>query len=325
MRPLISLAILVAVAAVALFWVSGVDRVVLTWALEGQRAAQNGMAGALRALRAGETAAVIPLLAVCFTYGFFHAAGPGHGKLLIGGYGAAREVGAMRLSAVALASSLAQGATAILLVAVGIWLVGWSREYMTDMAERLLQPLGFLAIAAVGLWLALRGNQYFAAQRDLRVAEIHAHGLAAARGHHHGHHHGHGHGDHHHGHDAAACGCGHAHAPTPEAVAAATGWRELAALVAAVAIRPCTGALFLLILTAQMGLFAWGVAGTFAMALGTASVTVAVALGAVGVRKGFLAGLAGGAARFGWVRPTLEIAVGLTVAAIAGSLAVASF
>lgn len=315
---MISLAILAALAAAALFWMSGADRVVLAWALEGQREAQAGMAGALRGLRAGEVAAAVPLLVVCFTYGFFHAAGPGHGKLLIGGYGAAREVGALRLSAVALASSLAQGATAILLVAAGLWLVGWSREYMTDLAERLLQPLGFLAIAGIGLWLVIRGNRYFAARRDLAVGAIHArrHGLATAGGHDHDHDHDHDHG--------SGC-CGHTHAPSPEAVAAATGWRELAALVAAVAIRPCTGALFLLILTAQMGLFAWGVAGTVAMALGTASVTVAVALGAVGVRRGFLAGLGEGAARFAWVRPAIEIAVGLTVAIIAGSLAIAAF
>jgi ABC-type nickel/cobalt efflux system permease component RcnA len=66
-------------------------------------------------------------------------------------------VGAVRLSAVALASSLAQGATAVALVGAGVWLLNWSREYMTDLAERLLQPLGFAAIALIGLWLVYRG------------------------------------------------------------------------------------------------------------------------------------------------------------------------
>jgi ABC-type nickel/cobalt efflux system permease component RcnA len=73
-----------------------------------------------------------------------------------------------------------------------------------------------------------------------------------------------------------------------------------------------------------MGIFHWGVVGTIAMALGTASVTVAVALGAVGVRRGVLSGLSDGAARVAQVQPALEIAVGLTVAWIAGGLALAS-
>lgn len=290
MRALIVLAVLAALAAGAVFWMSGADRVILAWAMEGQRTAQTGMARAIRALRAGDPAASVPLMAVCFAYGFFHAAGPGHGKLLIGGYGAARAVGALRLSAVALASSLAQGMTAIGLVAAGIWLVGYGRERMTDMAEEVFQPLGFAAIAGIGLWLVWRGGR----------------GLSRR------------------GKEPEDACCGHAHGPPPEVVAGATGWPELAALVAAVAVRPCTGALFLLVLTAQMGIFGWGVAGTVAMALGTASVTVVVALGAVGLRQGLLAGLPGGAARLARVQPALEIAVGLAVAWIAGGLALAS-
>ncbi|MCU4653574.1 hypothetical protein N8I71_12085 [Roseibacterium sp. SDUM158016] len=301
MRALIVIAVVAALALGTLFWVSGADRLVLAWAMEGQRTAQTGMAGALRALRAGDPAAVIPLLAVCFAYGFFHAAGPGHGKLLIGGYGAARTVGAMRLSVVALASSLAQGVTAIALVAAGFWLLGWSRERMTDTAERLLQPAGFAAIALIGLWLVWRGARAFLAER------------AAAR-HEHGHHH----------HDRSCSGCGHAHAPDPAAVAGAAGWRELSALVAAVAVRPCTGALFLLVLTAQMGVFVWGVAGTIAMALGTAAVTIAVALAAVGLRRGVVAGLSDGAERIARLQPALEIGVGVAVAWIAGGLALAT-
>ncbi len=305
MRAVIVLAVLASILVAAVFWASGGDRVVLAWAMEGQRAAQGGMGRTLGALRAGDAAAVLPLLAVCFLYGFFHAAGPGHGKLLIGGYGAARAVGPVRLSAVALASSLAQGATAIALVGVGVWVLNWSREYMTDVAERLLQPLGFAAIALVGLWLVYRGL------RGLGAATA-----TVQHGHdHHGHDHGHDHGGH---------ACGHAHAPSAEALASVTSTRELLALIGAVAIRPCTGAIFLLILTAQMGVFGWGVAGTIAMALGTASVTVAVALAAVLLRRGALAGLSDRAGRLAQVQPALEIAIGLTVAWIAAGLALAT-
>ena len=289
------------------YWLSGGDRTITAWALEGQRAAQEAMAGALRRLRGGDPAAVAGLLSVCFGYGFFHAAGPGHGKLLIGGYGAARAVGAWRLSGVALASSLAQGLTAIVLVGAGVWLIGLGREQMTDAADRLFAPLSFGAIALVGLWLAWRG----------------ARGLWRPRG-------GEGHHDHHHHHDhdhtghGAVCDtCGHAHGPDPEALARATSLREVLALIAAVAIRPCTGALFLLILTAQFGVFWAGVAGTFAMALGTAAVTITVAVAAVGLRRGLLAGLAE-STTLTRVQPVIELVVGLVIAALATNLVLAA-
>lgn len=306
MRWMMAAIAVLVLAAGLWFWGSGGDRVVTAWALDGQREAQDAMAGALRRLRAGEPAAVFALMSICFGYGFFHAAGPGHGKLLIGGYGAARAVGAWRLSAVALGSSLAQGATAIVLVGVGLWMVGWGREQMTDMADRLFAPLSFAAIALVGLWLAFRGARGLWRMRAARVQ-----------------HHSHDHDHDHNGDDHVCSTCGHAHGPDPEALAKAASAREVLALIAAVAIRPCTGALFLLILTAQLGVFWAGVAGTFAMALGTASVTVAVAMAAVGLRRGVLAGLAESAA-LARVQPVIELSVGLIVAVLATQLALAA-
>jgi ABC-type nickel/cobalt efflux system permease component RcnA len=306
MRWLIPALALGVLGAAIWMWLSGGDRLITAWALEGQRAAQEAMAGALRRLRAGDLAAVGGLMAISFGYGFFHAAGPGHGKLLIGGYGAAREVGAWRLSLVALASSLAQGLTAILLVGLGLWVFSWGREQMTDWADRLFAPLSFAAIALVGVWLAIRGLRRL---WRLRAAEAHGY-----------HNHNHDHTG-----DGATCStCGHAHGPDPEALARATSLREVLALIAAVAIRPCTGALFLLILTAQLGVFWAGVAGTFAMALGTASVTVAVALAAVGLRRGILSGLAESAA-LARAQPVIELTVGALVAILATQLAFAAF
>lgn len=297
MPRLISLITLALIAVLAVLYASGADRALTQWALSGQRGAQDTMAGGLRALRAGEGAALAGFLVICFSYGFFHAAGPGHGKLLIGGYGAARAVGAWRLSTVALIASLAQGLSAVALVGAGVWVWQLGRAQMTDLADHLLAPLSFGAIALIGLWLVWRG-----------LARL----RAAQRHHHH---------DHHHGPNCTTCG--HAHLPDPADIAAATGWRDMALLIGAIAIRPCTGALFILILTAQMGIFAIGVAGTMAMALGTASLTIAVALGAVMMRRGVLAGLAESPA-LARIQPMIEIAVGGFIAILAARIALAA-
>jgi nickel/cobalt exporter len=191
------------------------------------------------------------------------------------------------------------------LVGAGLWLIGLGREQMTDMADQLFAPLSFAAIAVVGLWLVFRG----------------ARGLWRLRAHSHNDHAGHSHaGD---GATCSTCGHAHAHGPDPEALANAGGTREVVALIAAVAIRPCTGALFVLILTAQMGVFWAGVLGTLAMAVGTASVTVAVAIAAVTARRGILSGLQD-SPLLARAQPVLELAVGALIAALASQLALAA-
>ncbi len=295
-------AALAGIAALAwwLWGMGGVDEV-SRWAADGQRDVQNAMARLLRRLRGGDPAALGGLLGLCFAYGFFHAAGPGHGKILIGGYGVGRRVPLLRLSGLAVASSLAQALTAIVMVYAGVLLLDLTRAQMVDTAERVLAPVSFAMVALVGVWLFYRGLRRFRRQ----PAPVHGHA--------------HDH-DHDHGPD---CGCGHAHGPTPDQAAEVRSLRDALVLIGAVAIRPCTGALFVLILTWQMDIRLAGILGALAMGLGTASVTVAVAILSVVLREGTLMQLGGGT-RSLRALSLIEIGAGAVVALVAGQLALAS-
>ncbi|MCZ8150980.1 MAG: hypothetical protein O9292_01070 [Rhodobacteraceae bacterium] len=307
MRRVLTLAGIGVAALLGLLWLSGGVDSLARAAAEAQRALQAPLAGAVRAVQAGQPAAWVGLMVICFGYGVVHAAGPGHGKFVIGGYGVARRVPVLRLSLVALAASLAQAGVAVALVYAGVLALGWTREQMVGLAEGALAAASWGVIVVLGLWLVWRGARGLL--RQGRAAQ----GKAVQAGHHHHHYHDHHH-EHHHDH-GPDCGCGHAHAPSAAEVAEARTWRDTLALIGSVAIRPCSGALFLLILTFQMGIGAAGVAGAFAMGLGVAVVTIGVAGLAVWSREGVLAGL--GEARVWKVLPVIEIAGGAMIAALA--------
>ena len=292
-RGLMVLGLVLAVA-LALLWLTGGFATLQAQLLEGQRQVQSALAGAVRAIKGGQPGAMAGLLGVCLTYGVLHAAGPGHGKLVIGGYGMGRRVPLARLGALALLSSLAQAAVAVGLVYAVVAGLGLARAQAEGLAEDIMAPVGLAMVAGVGLWLVWRGLK----------------GLRGAQ-----HHHDH---DHHDRHDGHCETCGHAHGPTLEAVEHLTGWRDTALMVAGIALRPCSGALFLLILTWQLGIGAAGIAGTFAMGLGTALVTMAVAALSVWAREGALASLpTATAAR---ALPWFEVLAGAVVTLAALSL-----
>ncbi len=279
---ILTLPLLVFALAALWLWPGGGMERIGTWAAQGQREAQSALARTLRALRQGEAGALAGLMGLCFLYGVFHAAGPGHGKVLIGGYGLGRRVAALRLAGLALASSLAQSATAVLLVLAGIGVIGWTRTQVTGLADGVLNLASYGAIAMVGLWLVLRGL------RHLWRTGASVGGSGHADPHDHPHH-DHAHHQDHHPHDHGPdCGCTHAHGPSPEQAARVHSLRDALMLIGAIAIRPCTGALFLLIIAWRMDLLAAGIGGAFAMGLGTATITVAAALASVWVRASSL-------------------------------------
>ena len=89
---------------------------------------------------------------------------------------------------------------------------------------------------------------------------------------------------HHHDHDDHASAWGHAHAPEPEELAGPGGWKRGLSAIVAVGLRPCSGAILVLVFALAQGLFWAGVVATFVMGLGTAITVAAIATIAVGAK-----------------------------------------
>lgn len=243
---------LLIMAAVALFALGAwLFPGVMDWAVSQQRAFQNEMAGAVRAIRSGATGGWAALLLAAGAYGVVHAAGPGHGKYLIGGVGMATSAPASKMIVLAVASSLAQALWAVIIVYGGFFVFQLSADRMTVLAEDWLAPASYVAIGTVGVVLMVRGARSIMQPRQAS-------------------------------HDHSSCN--HAHGPDLEQVARLTSYREAAALVACIAIRPCTGAIFLLVIAWQLDIKLAGFVAVVVMGLGTATLTSGVAVSSVALR-----------------------------------------
>jgi len=274
---------------------------VIGWILAKQSEFYRAMSSTIRAAK-NDGSAVWTLLGISFAYGIFHAAGPGHGKAVISSYLVANEETARRGIVLSFASALAQALVAVVIVGVGAWLLNVTAKTMCG-AERIIEIASYGLIAAFGARLVwLKGGGFFralsasrASHAQLAMAHDH-HGDGYGHGHHHDHRHGAGHHHHHHDH----CDhCGHSHGPEPDELAGPGGWKRGLAAVAAVGIRPCSGAILVLVFALAQGLFWAGVAATFVMGLGTAITVAAIATLAVsakGVARRLAAGRDGGGA-----------------------------
>jgi ABC-type nickel/cobalt efflux system permease component RcnA len=232
------------------------------------------------------------LLALSFAYGVFHAVGPGHGKAVITSYLVASGDTMRRGVAISFAAAMVQAASAILFVAVGAILLRLTATAIT-FATDWVEIISYAAIALVGAWLlwtkSFGGGHHHHHHHHVEpsAGEDHAdHHHAAHDGHpHDGHHHHDAHDhdrdhDDHHDHDHDHHDHDHHHAPA----AAASPLRKAWGAILAVGIRPCSGAIIVLVFALSQGLIAAGIAATIVMGLGTGLTVAALAVFAVSAR-----------------------------------------
>ncbi len=306
---------LVAGALILYIVVSGLAQAwfeaLVVFVYDQQRGFSRAFSEGVAALRKNEDGATLSLMALGFTYGIFHAVGPGHGKAVISTYALTHETKMRRTVALSFAAALIQGLSAILVVGVLSLAVQGSIRKLAIGADDVLNPISFAAVALIGVYLIARGvKAWLRTRRTARQAHHHIHN--------HDHDHSHGHA-HDHAHDEN-CGCGHTHMPTPEQVDEATNIWRAGAVALSVGIRPCSGAILVLVLAFAFGFALSGIAAVIAMSLGTGITVAALALGAQSLRwplGKLFGGLGVGA---GWLSAGLMIAGGAMIVLIGATL-----
>ncbi|QQN67220.1 nickel/cobalt transporter [Bradyrhizobium diazoefficiens] len=273
------------------------------WIFAEQAAFYRSLSGFIRASRE-DGAAMWELFGISFVYGIFHAAGPGHGKAVISSYLVANEETWRRGVVLSFASAGIQAIVAIIVVAIAAVLLGATAKAI-GLTVHLVEIVSYGLVVLIGLRLLyVKGRAFLIASRELtwrqapelafasapatkavqsfatrppamamRAAQCQLDGCTV-----------HGfqcEGDH----DHHASAWGHAHGPEPAALAGAGGWQRGMAAVVAVGLRPCSGAIIVLIFALAQDLFWTGVGATLIMGLGTAITVAAIATLAVGARR----------------------------------------
>ena len=266
---------------------------VVGWIFAEQAAFYRSLSGMIRASK-DDGSAVWSLLGISFLYGVFHAVGPGHGKAVISSYLVANEQTWRRGIILSFAAAAIQAVVAVIIVAIAAVMLGAT-------AKAIGSTVHVVEIVSYGLVILIGARLLFVKGRGLLVAyreprrqlQLQAVSTSSSSGSRLLHRHVAGalqcghclEGDHHpgfhchddHCHEDHASAWPHAHGPEPAQLGGADGWRRGLSAVIAVGLRPCSGAIIVLIFALAQDMFWTGIGATLVMGLGTAITVAAIA------------------------------------------------
>jgi nickel/cobalt exporter len=307
---------------------------VVRWIIEEQKQFYQLLTNAMSKLKTDNTAFAV-LGTLSFLYGILHAAGPGHGKVVISSYVLANEWQYRKGMMLSFASAMLASVVAVVFILVAALVLNLTGDAMGNAANWI--GIGsYLMVALLGLWLIIRHvfnighRQHHEAddKHDRKTARRHLY--AEDEDDHAGHEHaGHAHT---HAHHAEAHGAvrsagrenvlarafetastgrrgaaapaiaraepahaphhhddneeGHSHIAVVPQQLRRGGFRESLGVVLAIGLRPCSGALVVLVFALSQGVLWAGIASVFLMGLGTAITVAALATLAM-FAKGF--------------------------------------
>lgn len=258
--PLV-LCVILALGAVCVLWIYWPQ--VIAQSTQWQRTMNLELSGLLRQVAEDPSRAGWILLIVSFSYGVLHALGPGHGKIVITTWLATHPSKLKTSLQLTFAASLLQGMVAIALVTLLLVVLQLPSRQL-HLSSFWLEKGSYLLVGVLGLLLCVRAIQRLRVllrrpPKFRTFTPYHVH-------------------DEH-------CGCGHQHMPSPQQLAASDDWRARLMVVVSMGIRPCSGAIMVLLFSKVIGVFSWGIFSALAMAMGTAITLSGLALLVQGFRS----------------------------------------
>ena len=225
-----------------------------------QRGMHSTLSNSLRDIEANGYGVSMTLIVLSFLYGLFHAAGPGHGKIIISTYLFSNESQLRRGILLSFGSSIAQGLTAILLVTTSIFALNYTMRQTHGVANN-LEVISYSLMAFVGLFIFFTRFRKILSSYNKKVS-----GVCSVN-------------------QDGSKDCNHQHGPQKSDLQNPLNLRSMFGIIASIGVRPCSGALIVLLLSFSINIPVAGVLSVLAMSIGTALMISALAIFSVYLRQ----------------------------------------
>ncbi|WP_201288006.1 nickel/cobalt transporter [Psychromonas sp. L1A2] len=211
------------------------------------------------------------LVSLAFIYGVLHSLGPGHGKLIVTTYLATHPTKIKISLILTVLSALLQALVAIIAVSVLLLVFNSTMREVNNEANNLIS-LSFYSVVILGsivIWRNAKALFKGAYSRPIPIKITAIKPIINSVN------------PRNHSNDLNTnniCGCGHVHFASAEYINKASSLKEYLAIIFSVGLRPCTGAIMVLLFSNMLGLYWLGIVSAFLMSVGTALTTSIIAI-----------------------------------------------
>lgn len=248
MKTLFKIIIIVSLLTSVGYMLWNIWPTIMLHSIKWQRIINEELSNLLYEAKENHLTAAVYLFGLSFLYGVLHSVGPGHGKMIVTTFLATHPTKVKHGLILTILSAFLQAVVAVSLVSILMFLFNHSMREINSSAADLVS-LSCLMMTGLGIIIVFRA---------LKVLWPHFHSK------------------HHH-----QCN----HCASADDLNNASTWQAYLGIIASIGIRPCTGAIMVLLFANMIGIYWLGITSAFVMAIGTAITTSTIALLTISGKK----------------------------------------